>query len=79
MCLLGEPEHGRGREETDMATDRLAPRVRGRRTAGRLGSQLRTLRWTDAHAEAARFVGECVGAGAVLGMVAAMSRSRRGE
>jgi hypothetical protein len=35
--------------------------------------------WTTAHTEAARFVGECIGAGAVLGMVAAMSRARRAE
>jgi hypothetical protein len=36
-------------------------------------------RWTTAHTEAARFLGRCVGAGAVLGMVAAMSRTPRGE
>ena len=39
----------------------------------------RTPRWTHAHTEAARFVGECLGAGAVLGMVAALRRPRAGE
>jgi hypothetical protein len=39
----------------------------------------RAPRWTPAHTETARFLGECVGAGAVLGMVAAMSRAPRGE
>jgi hypothetical protein len=39
----------------------------------------RSPRWTAAHAEAARFLGECVAAGAVLGMVAAAGRSRRGQ
>jgi hypothetical protein len=33
-------------------------------------------RWTDAHAEAARFLGECIGAGAVLGTIVAMGRVR---
>jgi hypothetical protein len=36
-------------------------------------------RWTTAHTEAARFVGECIGAGAVLGMIAAMSRMRSAQ
>ena len=50
-------------------------------TPGRSGvvaAHPRALRWTTAHTEAARFVGECIGAGAVLGMAAAM-RPRRGE
>ena len=34
-------------------------------------------RWTDAHAEAARFLGECFGAGALLGTLVAMGRVRR--
>ena len=36
----------------------------------------RRARWTDAHAEAARFLGECIGAGAVLGTIVAMGRVR---
>ncbi len=69
-----------------MAMDTPAPRLWGRRrcadaesssSAGRLVGRLRPVRWTDAHTEAAWFVGECVGAGAVLGMVAAMGRSSR--
>ena len=43
------------------------------------GTQGRTPRWTPVHTEAARFVGECTGAGAVLGMVAAMRRPRAGD
>jgi hypothetical protein len=39
----------------------------------------RAPRWTTAHTEAARFIGQCVGAGAVLGMVAAATRSLREE
>lgn len=53
------------------------PRSGRRRCADAGGRRLRPLRWTDAHTEAARFVGECVGAGAVLGMVAALGRSSR--
>jgi hypothetical protein len=69
-----------------MATDMPAIRVLGRLT-GADGESLEIFghvaphgrgRWTAAHAEAARFLGECIGAGAVLGMVAAM-RPRRGE
>jgi hypothetical protein len=83
---LEDPGQGRGREGLAMLMDTPAPRLPGRRrcaeagnssSAGRLGGRLRPLRWTDAHTEAAWFIGECVGAGAVLGMVAAMGRSSR--
>lgn len=69
-----------------MVTDTRASSVHGRRTDGagrtvegshRVGARLRVPRWTDAHTEAAWFVGECVGAGAVLGIVAAWGRSWR--
>jgi len=46
--------------------------------SGVVAAHARAPRWTAAHTEAARFVGECIGAGAVLGMAAAM-RPRRGE
>jgi hypothetical protein len=36
-------------------------------------------RWTAAHTETARFLGTCVGAGAVMGMVASMRRARGGD
>ena len=71
-----------------MATYMPGFRVDGRRTDGDgeavesssgVATRGRAPRWTAAHTEAARFVGECVGAGAVLGMVAAMSRSWREE
>jgi hypothetical protein len=39
----------------------------------------RAPRWTAAHTEAAWFLGECIGGGAVLGMIAAMSRPWREE
>ncbi|CCH88137.1 protein of unknown function [Modestobacter italicus] len=82
---LEDPGQGRGREELAMPMDTPAPRLRGRRctdagnrsSAARLGGRLRPLGWTDAHTEAAWFVGECVGAGAVLGVVAALGRSAR--
>jgi hypothetical protein len=69
-----------------MATDMPALPVPGRRT-GADGTSMEVFgsmaphgrgRWTAAHAEAARFLGECIGVGAVLGMVAAM-RPRRGK
>ena len=52
-----------------MTTDLPGPRGPVARPGG--------ARWTDAHAEAARFLGECLGAGAVLGMIAALGRVRR--
>jgi hypothetical protein len=69
---------------TDMPTSRRdAPPTDGgvatAEVSGHVATQARAPRWTPAHTEAARFLGECVGAGAVLGMVAAMSRERRGE
>jgi len=36
-------------------------------------------RWTAAHAEVARFLGECCAVGAVLGLVVELARPRRGE
>ena len=71
-----------------MATDEPGSRVDGQSTDGvgetvessrRAARHGRAPRWTDAHTEAAWFLGECVGAGAVLGMVAAISRPRRQE
>jgi hypothetical protein len=71
-----------------MATNMAALPVDGRATDGdeetvenssRAATHVRAPRWTAAHTEAARFLGECIGAGAVLGMVAAMSRPQRGE
>jgi hypothetical protein len=65
-----------------MATDLRGPRLGDGAPVGGPGSGAargRAPRWTAAHAETARFLGECVGAGAVLGMVAAMSRGRGGE
>jgi len=68
-----------------MATDMSGSRTVGRVSDGDgrtvLSSRHGALpggapRWTTAHTEAARFVGECIGAGAVLGMLAAMSRMR---
>jgi hypothetical protein len=44
-----------------------------------LAAHGRAPRWTTAHTEAARFIGECVGTGAVLGMVAAATCFRREE
>jgi hypothetical protein len=40
---------------------------------------LTTDRWTAAHTEAARFLGECVAVGALLGLVVEMARPRKGE
>ena len=34
--------------------------------------------WTDAHSEAARFIGECVALGAVFGFAVEMARSSMG-
>jgi hypothetical protein len=70
-----------------MATSTPGSRVDGRPVAGdgetiessSLAAHGRPPRWTAAHTEAARFLGECIGGGAVLGMVAAASRSRRDE
>jgi hypothetical protein len=68
-----------------MATDMAGAHLAGRLTDGDEqavdSADPRTTdasapRWTTAHAEAARFIGECIGAGAVLEMVAAMSRPR---
>ena len=65
-----------------MATDMQGSWLDGPLTDGDrepvAGARHGRARWTAAHAEAARFVGECIGAGAVLGMVAAM-RPRKGD
>jgi hypothetical protein len=38
-----------------------------------------TDRWTAAHTEVARFLGECFAVGALLGLVVEMARPRKGE
>jgi hypothetical protein len=48
-------------------------------SSSHVATHVRAPRWTAAHTEAARFLGECIGAGAVLGMLTAMARTRRGE
>jgi hypothetical protein len=62
-----------------MVTDATASRSEARLTDRDGGTHAWAPRWTAAHAETARFLGTCVGAGAVLGMVAAMSRARGGQ
>ncbi len=62
-----------------MATDMPASRTQARLTDRDGDTHGWAPRWTAAHTETARFLGTCVGAGAVLGMVAAMSRARGGQ
>jgi hypothetical protein len=71
-----------------MATNMPGFRVDGRLTDGdgetldsssHVATQVRAPRWTAAHTEVARFLGECVGVGAVLGMVTAMARTPKGD
>jgi hypothetical protein len=38
-----------------------------------------TQKWTDAHTEVARFLGECFAVGALLGLVTEMVRPVRGQ
>ena len=71
-----------------MATNMLESRVDRRLTDGdgetvgrstHVATHVRAPRWTAAHSEVARFLGECIGAGAVLGMVTAMARTPKGD
>jgi hypothetical protein len=59
--------------------DATVPRTDARLTDRDEGTHGWAPRWTAAHTETARFLGTCVGAGAVLGMVDALSRARGGQ
>jgi hypothetical protein len=60
-----------------MTTNPYAFRIHGRPVVRARG--LTTDRWTAAHTEVTRFLGQCFAVGALLGLVVEMARPRKGE